>query len=471
MSRLFGTDGVRGLANGPVITAELALSVAVAAARVLGEVGGPRADRPKAVVGRDPRASGEFLSAAVVAGLASAGVDVYDAGVLPTPAVAYLTADLGADFGVMLSASHNAMPDNGIKFFARGGHKLPDEVEDRLEATMGERWARPIGAGVGRVVTMAQGHTRYIAHLLRVMPNQLDGLKVVIDGAHGAASMVSPEVFRLAGAEVVEIGTSPDGLNINDGVGSTHLDPLKAAVVAHGAQLGIAHDGDADRCLAVDATGTEVDGDQIMGILAVALKERGALARDTLVATVMSNLGLLQAMQREGIHVKQTAVGDRYVLEEMRAGGYSLGGEQSGHVIMLDHGTTGDGVLTGLMLAARMAATGRSIADLGGVMTRLPQVLVNVRGVDRGRVESDEGLQSAVRRRGGRARRRRAGAAAQVGHRAAGAGHGRGADPGAGGCRRGPPGRRGPRAPRPLTGVGGSREVRSTPPSQGRIRP
>jgi phosphoglucosamine mutase len=397
MSRLFGTDGVRGLANGPVITADLALSVSVAAARVLGEVGGDRADRPKAVVGRDPRASGEFLSAAVVAGLASAGVDVYDAGVLPTPAVAYLTADTGADFGVMLSASHNPMPDNGIKFFARGGHKLPDEVEDRIEARMGERWTRPIGADVGRVVTMPQGHTRYIAHLLRVLPNTLDGLKVVIDGAHGAASLVSPEVFRLAGADVVEIGTSPDGLNINDGVGSTHLDPLKAAVVAHGAQLGIAHDGDADRCLAVDATGTEVDGDQIMGILAVALKERGALAHDTLVATVMSNLGLLLAMEREGISVLQTGVGDRYVLEEMRAGGYSLGGEQSGHVIMLDHGTTGDGVLTGLMLAARMAATGRSIADLGAVMTRLPQVLVNVRGVDKSRVETDQGLQSAVR--------------------------------------------------------------------------
>ncbi|HET7822726.1 MAG TPA: phosphoglucosamine mutase [Ornithinibacter sp.] len=398
MSRLFGTDGVRGLANGPVITAELALSVSVAAARVLGQAGADPGHRPKAVVGRDPRASGEFLSAAVVAGLASAGVDVYNAGVLPTPAVAYLTADAGADFGVMLSASHNAMPDNGIKFFARGGHKLPDEVEDRIEAGMGEKWARPIGAGVGRVVSMTEGHTRYISHLLRVLPNQLDGLKVVIDGAHGAASMVSPEVFRLAGADVVEIGTAPDGLNINDGFGSTHLDPLKAAVVAHGAHLGIAHDGDADRCLAVDATGTEVDGDQIMGILAVAMKERGALAHDTLVATVMSNLGLLIAMEREGIRVLQTGVGDRYVLEEMRAGGYTLGGEQSGHVIMLAHGTTGDGVLTGLMLAARMAATGRSIADLGTVMTRLPQVLVNVRGVDKGRVESDEGLQSAVRR-------------------------------------------------------------------------
>ena len=397
MSRLFGTDGVRGLANGPVITAELALSVSVAAARVLGEAGGDHGRRPKAVVGRDPRASGEFLGAGVVAGLASAGVDVYDVGVLPTPAVAYLTGDTGADFGVMLSASHNPMPDNGIKFFAKGGHKLPDEVEDRIETTMGERWARPIGPEVGRVVSMPDGHTRYISHLLRVLPNRLDGLRVVIDGAHGAASQVSPEVFRLAGAEVVEIGTAPDGLNINDGFGSTHLDPLKAAVVARGAALGIAHDGDADRCLAVDATGTEVDGDQIMGILAVALKERGRLAHDTLVATVMSNLGLLQAMEREGIHVRQTAVGDRYVLEEMRAGGFSLGGEQSGHVILLDHGTTGDGVLTGLLLAARVVASGRSIAELGAVMNRLPQVLLNVRGVDKSRVESDDHLQAAVR--------------------------------------------------------------------------
>ena len=396
MSRLFGTDGVRGLANGPLITAEMALAVSIAAARVLGQAGADPGHRPKAVVGRDPRASGEFLGAAVVAGLAAAGVDVYDAGVLPTPAIAYLTSDTGADFGVMLSASHNAMPDNGIKFFARGGHKLPDDVEDRIEAAIGADWQRPTGADVGRVVHMPDGHTRYLSHLLRVLPNRIDGLKVVIDGAHGAASQVSPEVFRLAGAEVFEIGTSPDGLNINDGYGSTHLDPLKTAVRAHGADLGIAHDGDADRCLAVDSTGTEVDGDQIMGILALALKERGVLARDTLVATVMSNLGLLQAMEREGIHVLQTAVGDRYVLEEMRSGGYSLGGEQSGHVILLDHGTTGDGTLTGLMLAARMVQTGRTLADLGTVMTRLPQVLVNVKGVDTSRVDSDERLLLAV---------------------------------------------------------------------------
>lgn len=396
MSRLFGTDGVRGLANGSVMTAELALSLAVAAARVLGRAGHGNARRPKAVVGRDPRASGEFLGAAVIAGLASAGVDVYDAGVLPTPAVAYLTDDTRADFGVMLSASHNPMPDNGIKFFAEGGHKLPDAIEDEIQATMDSSWERPTGADVGRIISMQDGHTRYIAHLLRALPNRIDGLKIVIDGAHGAASHVSPEVFRLAGAEVIEIGTAPDGLNINDGYGSTHLGPLKEAVIRHGADAGFAHDGDADRCLAVDAAGNEVDGDQIMGILAVALRERGALAHDTLVATTMSNLGLLQAMEREGIVVKQTDVGDRYVLEEMRRCDHSLGGEQSGHVIFLDHGTTGDGVLTGLMIAARMVETSRTLADLATVMTRLPQVLINVKGVDKSRAATDEGVQAAV---------------------------------------------------------------------------
>ena len=396
MARLFGTDGVRGLANVD-ITAELALSLSVAAAHVLGDASLAKGRRPKAVVGRDPRASGEFLSAAVVAGLASAGVDVYDAGILPTPAVAYLTADTHADFGVMLSASHNSMPDNGIKFFAEGGHKLPDEVEDDIAARVDQHWERPTGAHVGRIHVMRDAHTRYIAHLLTVMPNRLDGLTLVIDGAHGAASLVSPEIFRLAGATVYEIGTEPDGLNINDGYGSTHLTHLREAVVARGADLGIAHDGDADRCLAVDAAGDDVNGDQIMAILAVAMKSREALANDTLVATVMSNLGLLQAMDREGIKVVQTGVGDRYVLEEMRRSGLSLGGEQSGHVIFLDHGTTGDGLLTGLMLAARVAETGKPLAELASVMTRLPQVLINVKGVDKSRVESDVELQQAIR--------------------------------------------------------------------------
>jgi phosphoglucosamine mutase len=397
MSRLFGTDGVRGLANGE-ITAELALQLSVAAAHVLGRSAREQGRRPKAVVGRDPRASGEFLSAAVVAGLGSAGVDVHNVGVLPTPAVAFLTGDMDAHFGVMLSASHNAMPDNGIKFFAAGGHKLADAVEDEIVAHMGEEWSRPIGAEVGRVHENRAGQARYVAHLLAVLPHSLDGLTVVIDAAHGAASEVSPEAFRLAGAEVFEIGASPDGLNINDGYGSTHLSRLQAAVRERRADLGIAHDGDADRCLAVDATGAVVDGDQIMAILALALRDRGRLAEDTLVATVMSNLGLLQAMKRENISVRQTGVGDRYVLEAMRAGRYSLGGEQSGHVILLDHGTTGDGVLTGLMLAARVAETGRSLADLASVMTRMPQVLKNVKGVDKARVETDEGVQEAVAR-------------------------------------------------------------------------
>ncbi|MEO6019839.1 MAG: phosphoglucosamine mutase [Knoellia sp.] len=395
MARLFGTDGVRGLANVD-ITADLAMRLAMSAATVLGRDARAAGRKPKAVVGRDPRASGEFLSAAVVAGLASAGVDVHDVGVLPTPAVAFLTADMDAHFGVMLSASHNAMPDNGIKFFALGGHKLPDALEDEIAAGLDSPPELPTGAQVGRVLQNRAGQARYVAHLLEALPNRLDGLTVVIDGAHGAASSVSPEVFRLAGAEVIEIGTAPDGLNINDGYGSTHLDHLKDMVVRKGAHIGIAHDGDADRCLAVDAEGNEIDGDQIMGILAVDMKSRGALHEDTLVATVMSNLGLLQAMEREGIRVKQTGVGDRYVLEEMRASGHSLGGEQSGHVIMMEHGTTGDGVLTGLMLAARMVATGRTIADLGTVMTQLPQVLINVKGVDKARVETDEGVQAAV---------------------------------------------------------------------------
>ncbi len=396
MARLFGTDGVRGLANKDV-TAELALDLSVAAAHVLGEKGAFEGHRPKAVVGRDPRASGEFLAAAVIAGLASAGVDVFDAGVLPTPAIAFLTADTGADLGVVLSASHNAMPDNGIKFFARGGHKLADELEDAIEQRMGEVWERPTGAEVGRVRPLADGAERYVQHLLSVLPHRLDGLTVVIDAAHGAASVVSPEAFRRAGAEVLVIGAEPDGLNINDGYGSTHLEKLRAAVVERGADLGIAHDGDADRCLAVDATGAVVDGDQIMAILALSLRERGALADGILVATVMSNLGLLQAMAREGVAVRQTGVGDRYVLEEMRRSELSLGGEQSGHVIMLEHGTTGDGVLTGLMLASRVAETGRSLSDLASVMTRLPQVLINVKGVDKSRVESDEELQTAVK--------------------------------------------------------------------------
>ncbi|WDO06695.1 phosphoglucosamine mutase [Streptomyces murinus] len=400
MGRLFGTDGVRGVANAD-LTAEMALGLSVAAAHVLAEAGTFAGHRPKAVVGRDPRASGEFLEAAVAAGLASAGVDVLLVGVLPTPAVAHLTGALGADLGVMLSASHNAMPDNGIKFFARGGHKLADELEDRIEAVYeshrhGEPWQRPTGSGVGRLRPYDEGFEQYVGHLLSVLPNRLDRLKIVLDEAHGAAAGVSPEAFTRAGAQVVTIGAEPDGLNINDGCGSTHLGLLKAAVVEHGADLGIAHDGDADRCLAVDHTGEEVDGDQILAVLALAMRERSALRADTVVATVMSNLGFKLAMEKAGIQLVQTAVGDRYVLEEMKQHGYALGGEQSGHVIVLDHATTGDGTLTGLLLAARVAQSGRSLRELASVMERLPQVLINVPDVDKSRVRTSADLAAAV---------------------------------------------------------------------------
>ncbi|MGD8148664.1 phosphoglucosamine mutase [Ornithinimicrobium sp. Y1694] len=395
MARLFGTDGVRGLANKD-ITAELALELSVAVAHELGGQGAFGGHRATAVVGRDPRASGEFLASAVMAGFASAGVDVLDAGVLPTPAIAYLTKRMNAEMGAMLSASHNAMPDNGLKFFAKGGHKLADDIEDRISERVGGEWDRPTGAAVGRIRPFGRGAEFYIEHLLSSVPARLDGLRIVVDGAHGAASEVGPEVFRRAGATVDVIGGEPDGLNINDGYGSTHLDRLSEAVRLRGADMGVAFDGDADRCLAVDADGGEVDGDQIMAVLALALHDRGQLVDDTLVATVMSNLGLLQAMEREGITVVQTAVGDRYVLEEMRAKGFTLGGEQSGHVIMLDHGTTGDGVLTALALAQRVVSSGSTLKELAGVMTRLPQVLVNVKGVDKSRVDSDAELRSAV---------------------------------------------------------------------------
>lgn len=396
---LFGTDGVRGLANGP-LTADLALSLAQATAVVLGQGRSAEArraagKRPTAVVARDPRISGEFLASAVAAGLASSGVDVYDAGVLPTPAAAFLIGDIDADFGVMVSASHNPAPDNGIKIFARGGVKLPDEVEQRIEFALAGPKLQPTGAAVGRIRRFADAEDRYVVHLLQSLPHRLDGLHVVLDCAHGAAAGVSPETFRDAGARVTVIGADPDGLNINDGVGSTHLDHLAAEVLRVGADLGIAHDGDADRCLAVDAAGGMIDGDQIMAILAVSMRDRGVLRDDTLVATVMSNLGLHRAMAANGIRVLQTAVGDRYVLEEMNAGGYALGGEQSGHVIMSDFATTGDGLLTGLHLMSEMARQGRSLAELAAVMTVFPQVLINVKDVDRTRV-ADSGVAEAV---------------------------------------------------------------------------
>lgn len=397
MARLFGTDGVRGLANRDV-TAELALDLSVAAAHVLGASGAFEGHRPRAVVGRDSRASGEFLAAAVAAGLASAGVDVVNVGVLPTPAVAYLTAELGVDLGVVLSASHNPMPDNGIKFLARGGHKLDDELERAIEKRMGEAWDRPTGADVGRIrLDTGRAGDDYVDHLVSTIRPSLGNLRIAVDCANGAASEVGPAALRQAGADVVVINASPDGRNINEKCGSTHPEQLLAAVVASEADLGVAFDGDADRCLAVDADGNLVDGDQIMGVLALAMRDAGTLTDDTLVTTVMSNLGLRLAMRDRGVRTVETAVGDRYVLEAMRAGGYALGGEQSGHIIMAAHATTGDGVLTALQLAARVAETGEPLAKLAGVVQRLPQTLVNVSGVDKARAASDEPLLDAVR--------------------------------------------------------------------------
>lgn len=395
MARLFGTDGVRGVAN-KEITAEFSLKLAQAAAIVLGAHSRERGERPRAVIAKDPRVSSDFIVAAVSAGLASSGVDVFDAGVLPTPACAYLTADLGADFGVMVSASHNPATDNGIKFFSRGGHKLPDDVEDQIEAEFGKALL-PIGEAVGEISRFSDAEDRYLIHLLSSMRNQLDGLKIVVDCAHGAASAISPQAFTDAGAKVIVIGADPDGTNINSGYGSTHLSALQAAVVENKANLGIAHDGDADRCLAVDENGKVIDGDKILAVLALAMKQRGELARGTVVSTVMSNLGFKVAMQKAGINVVETAVGDRYVLEEMRKEGYTLGGEQSGHIIFSQYATTGDGILTGMQLAAEMVASGKTLSELTSIVETYPQVLINVSGVDKSKVDSDSELQSLVK--------------------------------------------------------------------------
>lgn len=390
---LFGTDGIRGLANVD-LTAELALDVAVAAAHILVENSN---DRPRAIVGQDSRASGEFLEAAVVAGLTCAGVDVYRVGVVPTPAVAYLVASTSADLGVMISASHNPMPDNGIKLFQRGGEKLADEVEALVEARIGEPWQRPTGSAVGRVISDDQLVNKYIEHLLSTIDVSLSGLKVVVDCANGASSFTAPVALSRAGAEVIAIANTPDGWNINDGVGSTHLDFLRNSVLKNGADVGIAHDGDADRCLAIDATGAEIDGDVIMAILAKGFKAQGKLKANTIVGTVMSNLGFMHAMAEAGIEVVTTAVGDRYVLEAMLQSDFNLGGEQSGHVIMRDHANTGDGLLTALQLLAEVKRSGQTLQELSRVMVRFPQVLINVKNVAKERLATSSVIADAVK--------------------------------------------------------------------------
>ena len=386
---LFGTDGVRGVANRD-LTAELALDLAVAAAHVLAEVGAISKNRPKAIVGQDSRASGEFLEAAIVAGLASAGVDVYKVGILPTPAIAHLVASSGADLGVMISASHNPMPDNGIKFFAKGGGKLDDSLETAIEARLNEPWDRPVGRDVGRVIVDESAAERYIYHLLSSLSVNLAGIKVVVDCANGAASEVAPEVYARAGAEVIAISNQPNGLNINDKCGSTHLENLIAEVKKHGADLGIAHDGDADRCLAIDASGNLVDGDYILAILAKEWKVQ------TVVGTVMTNLGFIKAMTENGIAFEKTPVGDRYVLENMLANGQKLGGEQSGHIIMRDFANTGDGLLTALQLMSVMAKSKKSLSELTKIMVRFPQVLINVDGVDKANLGTSKVIAAAI---------------------------------------------------------------------------
>jgi phosphoglucosamine mutase len=386
---LFGTDGVRGVANRD-LTAELALDLAVAAAHVLGEVGAISKNRPKAIVGQDSRASGEFLEAAIVAGLASAGVDVYKVGVLPTPAIAHLVATSSADLGVMISASHNPMPDNGIKFFAKGGGKLDDALESAIEARLNEPWERPVGEQVGRVIVDESAGERYIFHLLSSLTTNLSGIKVVVDCANGAASEVAPEVYARAGAQVIAISHQPNGLNINKNCGSTHLENLISEVRKHGADLGIAHDGDADRCLAIDASGKVVDGDFILAILATEWKV------PTVVGTVMSNLGFSKAMAKNGIAFEKTPVGDRYVLENMLANGHRLGGEQSGHIIMRDFANTGDGLLTALQLMSTMASSKKPLAQLASVMSRFPQVLINVENVNKSKLGTSKAIASAI---------------------------------------------------------------------------
>ena len=394
---LFGTDGIRGLANRD-LTVELALDLAVAAAHVLVESSSNKDHRPTAIVGQDSRASGEFLEAAVVAGLTSAGINVYRVGVLPTPAIAFLVAESKADLGVMISASHNPMPDNGIKLFSRGGGKLDDVIEARIEARMGEEWLRPTGRGVGRVINDESAKERYLQHLLASVSTPLAGITVVVDCANGASSFVAPEALRRAGAKVIAIANTPDGWNINDGVGSTHLSHLRSAVLEHGADLGIAHDGDADRCLAIDATGAEVDGDHILSILAKSFKSRGLLTGNTVVGTVMSNLGFMHSMKDAGIDVVTTAVGDRYVLETMLEKDYAIGGEQSGHVIMRDYANTGDGILTALQLIQEIVRSGKTLAELAASMVRFPQVLINVKDVAKEKLDGSAVIAAAVKK-------------------------------------------------------------------------
>jgi phosphoglucosamine mutase len=394
MGKYFGTDGVRGVANRE-LTPELAYKIG----RCGGYVLAGKAARPKVVIGMDTRISGPMLEAALTAGLLSIGADVIRLGVVTTPAVAYLTRLLGADAGVMISASHNPVADNGIKFFGADGYKLSDETEleiERLIDAERDELPRPEGGGIGMVTTDAEAKYRYLEYLKTTVKHSFQGLRIVMDCAHGAAYELAPRIFRELGAEVIAVGAEPDGLNINDGVGSTHPEHLIAQVKAHGADLGLSYDGDADRLIAVDETGAEVDGDYILLICGEAMRKAGRLSRDTIVTTVMANIGFFKAAEALGLQTARTAVGDRYVMEEMRRGGFNLGGEQSGHVIFLDYNTTGDGILTSLQLVDTLIASGKKLSELKTIMRKYPQVLVNVRVADKSRFKGNEAIAKAV---------------------------------------------------------------------------
>ena len=386
---LFGTDGVRGVA-GVDLTAELAFNLSTAAASVLADLGEFAGHRPTAIVGQDSRASGQYLEEAICRGLSSAGIDVYRVGILPTPAISFLVKDRGADLGVMISASHNPASDNGIKFFDRSGSKLADQIEAKIESVLGKTVESTNGAG--RVIEDLEAKESYIQNLLKSLDGDLRGIKIVVDCANGAASFVAPDVLKRAGAEVVAISASPNGLNINDNCGSTHLENLIAAVKEEGADIGIAHDGDADRVLAIDDKGSVIDGDFILGILAQDME----LPTKTVVGTVMTNLGLIKALEEKGIKFIATDVGDRYVLEEMLAGGHLLGGEQSGHIIMSKYANTGDGLLTALQLISKLKKSGKSASELASFMKRYPQVLINVSGVAKEKLASNQIIAKAV---------------------------------------------------------------------------
>ena len=386
---LFGTDGVRGVA-GVDLTAELAFNLSTAAASVLADLGEFAGHRPTAIVGQDSRASGQYLEEAICRGLSSAGIDVYRVGILPTPAISFLVKDRGADLGVMISASHNPASDNGIKFFDRTGSKLADQIEAKIESVLGKTVVSTNGAG--RVIEDLEAKESYIKNLLKSLDVNLSGIKVVVDCANGAASFVAPDVLKRAGAEVIAISASPNGLNINDNCGSTHLENLIEAVKGEGADIGIAHDGDADRVLAIDDKGSVIDGDFILGILAQDME----LPTKTVVGTVMTNLGLIKALEERGIGFIATAVGDRYVLEEMLAGGHLLGGEQSGHIIMSKYANTGDGLLTALQLISKLKKSGKSASELTSFMKRYPQVLINVSAVAKEKLASNQVIAKAL---------------------------------------------------------------------------